>query len=352
VEEWVRRFIERFRAKKPGSETPPQQSALPIPQETGSDATTQMHTSSSGAVLGCIVVESGPDTMRGKRFVIHNRETRVGRGTTCDVVLRDPRVSREHVALVPQGSELWLVHRSATNPTFVNGQPVLDRISLHDGDRIQLAEDVMLRLESPFLPRGTPGAPRSLPQAMEDRVELEARIERDFVRDGSFLDVDVVDSYGLKSDTAPERVVVSFERFRAYIERRVTEHSGRVLNSAGDEVMAFFGRADDAVAAARGIVLGLSEFNATSNVLKRPFRARIGIDSGRCAVDLARGVAYSPILDTAGHLQKAAPTDAIMFSDATYNSLSERPSELERVAAASKQVMPAWLYRPLGTEKK
>jgi class 3 adenylate cyclase len=318
--------------------------------DIGADATTQLHTSSAGAVLGCIVVESGPDSMRGKRFVIHNRETRIGRGASCDIALRDPRVSREHIALVPDGAVVWLVHRSSTNPTFVNGEGVRDRIALHDGDRIQLAEDVLLRLESPLLPRrGDP--PRSLPQAMEERFELEARIERDFVRDGSFLDVDVVDSYGLKSQSSPERVVVSFERFRAYVERCVSESRGRILNSAGDEVMAFFPRADDALECSRVILCGLAEFNRRSNVLKRPFRARIGIDSGRCAVDLTRGVAYSPILDTAGHLQKAAPTGAVLLSDATYDALSARPTGLERVAAASKQVLPAWLYQPCPPEK-
>ena len=66
---------------------------------------------------------------------------------------------------------------------------------------------------------------------------------------------------------------------------------------------------------------------------------------------LTRGVAYSPILDTAGHLQKAAPTGAILISDATYEALTARPADLERVAAASKQVMPAWLYRPCPPEE-
>jgi class 3 adenylate cyclase len=352
----VRRFLERFRPKRkpdgPEARPPLAPSAAPLGTDLGADATTQLHTSSAGAVLGCIVVESGPESMRGKRFVIHNRETRVGRANGCDIALRDPRVSREHIALVPEGSELWLVHRSTTNPTFVNGQAVRDRVALHDGDRIQLAEEILLRLESPLLPRRSGGAaPRSLPQAMEDRIELEARIERDFVRDGSFLDVDVVDSYGLKSDTTPERVVVSFERFRSYVDQCVTAQRGRVLNSAGDEVMAFFARADDALEAGRTILCGLADFNQRQNVLKRPFRARIGIDSGRCAVDLTRGVAYSPILDTAGHLQKAAPTGAILLSDATYQALSTRPADLERVAAASKQVMPAWLYRPCPPEE-
>ena len=338
----MRRFIERFGRRRLASDdaAPP---AAPPP--AAHDATTLSFNTSNGAVLGCLIVEAGPDGLAGTRFRIQSHETRLGRGIGCDIVLRNPLISREHLALLSQGSELWLEHRSATNPTFVNGAAVLDRLALHDGDRIQVA-DVLLRLESPLLPRRSARTPRSLPQAMEDRMELEERIERDFVREGSFLDVDVVDSYGLKLDTAPERVVVSFERFRAYLERCVNERRGRVLNSAGDEVMAFFAGADDALAAAREILRGLEAFNARANVLRRPFRVRIGIDSGRCAVDLTRGVAYSSILDTAGHLQKAAPPDAIMLSDSTYEALREQRPQLQRVTAASKHVTPAWLYQP------
>ena len=51
---------------------------------------------------------------------------------------------------------------------------------------------------------------------------------------------------------------------------------------------------------------------------------RIGIHTGRSVVDLERGVAYSPVLDGAGHLQKAAPVDGFLISSATFESLERR----------------------------
>jgi class 3 adenylate cyclase len=160
---------------------------------------------------------------------------------------------------------------------------------------------------------------------MEARVALEDRIALQFVRDGSFLDVDVVESYQLKAaEERPERVVVSFERFRALVEGAVLAHGGQVLNSNGDEVMAFFTRSDDAIAAARAILAALPEWNARENLLARAFRVRIGIHHGRAALDLASGIAYGPVVSRTGHLQKAAPIDGLRISDEAYRALGDR----------------------------
>jgi class 3 adenylate cyclase len=93
--------------------------------------------------------------------------------------------------------------------------------------------------------------------------------------------------------------------------------------------MSFFRDADDSVAAARAIVTGLARFNESDNMLGRPFRVRAGIHTGRSAVDLASGVAYSPVLDAAGHLQKAAPIDGVLISEETAQELSSREGLVE-----------------------
>src|SRR5262245_49789663 len=71
-EDTVRRFLERFRGKPPAGETPP--AKPPVDQE---EATTQLRTSSAGAVLGCLVLEAAPDSMQGRRITLHQRETRI-----------------------------------------------------------------------------------------------------------------------------------------------------------------------------------------------------------------------------------------------------------------------------------
>ena len=65
------------------------------------------------------------------------------------------------------------------------------------------------------------------------------------------------------------------------------------------------------------------------NLLVTPFRFRIGIHTGRSLVDLDHGVAYSPVLDSAGHLQKLAQPDSLLISESTLEALpANLPFEL------------------------
>jgi class 3 adenylate cyclase len=275
--------------------------------------------------FGHLTVVEGPPRLLSRRFALRDVEISIGRTDGCYVAIPDQRVSRLHAQLVREGEALFLVHRSQTNQTFLNGTQVTARAALHDGDQIQLADRVILRLEAPALRREAATTGGGLREAMEARVALEDRIARQFVRDGSFLDVDVVGSYQLKAaEDRPERVVVSFERFRALVEGVVDEHGGQVLNSNGDEVMAFFAGADAALAGARAMLSRLPAWNAAENRLANDFQVRIGIHTGRSPVDLQRGVAYSPVLDGAGHLQKAAPIGGILLSRSTYDALTDR----------------------------
>jgi class 3 adenylate cyclase len=284
--------------------------------------------------FGYLTVVEGPPRLLSRRFALRDAEISIGRTESCYVAVPDQRVSRLHAKVVRDGERLLLVHCSRTNQSFVNGAPVPERAPLRDGDQIQLADRVVLRLEAPALRSDGTFAPGGLREAMEARVALEDRIALQFVRDGSFLDVDVVDSYQLKAaEERPERVVVSFERFRALVEGVVEEHSGQVLNSNGDEVMAFFEAADAALRGARAMLARLPEWNRVENRLANDFQVRIGIHTGRSAVDLERGVAYSPVLDGAGHLQKAAPVGGVLLSKATFDALAERAGLVPRGVA-------------------
>jgi len=281
--------------------------------------------------FGYLTVVDGPPRLLTRRFALRDVEVSIGRTEACYVAIPDQRVSRLHAKVVQDDERLLLVHCSRTNQSFVNGAPVADRAPLRHGDQIQLADRVVLRLEAPELRSDGTFAPGGLREAMEARVALEDRIALQFVRDGSFLDVDVVESYQLKAEEErPERVVVSFERFRALVEGAVEAHGGQVLNSNGDEVMAFFDAADAALAGGRAILGRLPEWNRLENRLANDFQVRIGIHTGRSAVDLERGVAYSPVLDGAGHLQKAAPVGGLLVSKATYEALAERAGLVPR----------------------
>jgi len=294
--------------------------------------------------LGHLMVVDGPVALHGIRFALAVGTTRIGRAEDCEVSVGEPSISRLHAVVEGLDDGLYLEHRSGTNPTFCNGEVVSERLQLFDGDELRLVERIRFRVDAPEFPRPSAADERrTLRAAMEDRVRLEAQIERDFVRTGSFVDIDVVDSYGMKTEEPrPERIVVSFERFRAFVEETIAEGGGQILNANGDEVMGFFPSADDAVHAACRFVASLPGFNEQKNELGRPFQARIGIHTGRSAVDLHSGIAYSPVLDHAGHLQKDAPIDGVLISVATREALAS-PVRLERVPAAGKRAEEAYV---------
>jgi len=277
----------------------------------------------------------GLPELEGKRFPIQADATTLGRSIQSDVRILEAGISRLHAELVWEEGELVLLQRSATNSTSVNGVPVLSRQVIESGDEILLADQVALRLEleAPPLESGeieetpTPLPPsrrRSLKEEMEEKLERDRRIEEEFSATGSFMDIDVVGSYRMKQEAPrPAHIIVAFERFRAFVERTVTEFEGQVLNSNGDELMCFFDSTLLSVRAASQILARLDVFNLNENVLPMPFRFRIGIHTGTSLVDRERGVAYSPVLDIAGHLQKLAETNGLLISRDTLEALPE-----------------------------
>jgi pSer/pThr/pTyr-binding forkhead associated (FHA) protein len=270
--------------------------------------------------LGVLRLVSGVESLRDECFRIGMGTTRLGRGDDVDVRIPEPGVSRLHAEIRVAGRGLELVHRSGTNQTFVNGLPVLERVDLEDGDMIQLADRVVLtlQLEATAPPAERGGLSGSgLSRRMEDKIDLEREIESFNVL-GSFLDVDVVESRVMKgSGEKAEHIIVSFDRFRGYVSGICEEFDGQVLNSNGDELMCFFESAASALRAGSAILERLPAFNRDSNLLGRDFRFRLGAHTGVSLVDLNAGIAYSDVLDTAGHIQKQAETNTLLVSEQT-----------------------------------
>lgn len=284
---------------------------------------------------GRLIAEKAPRKSEAMTFPVTAAVTTLGRSRASDMVFSDPGVSRNHAEIVKKGSDLVLHSRSDSNPTHLNGIAIEQPTILANGDKIQLSDQAIIRVEiredSPFdtvtsqpVGQESSRSARGLVEHVEERVKLDEQIERDFSVEGSFLDVDVVDSYGLKADTnRPEHIVVSFERFRSYVGKIIAEHSGYVLTSNGDELMCYFPNPMDAVTAASKTLQRLDHFNESENKLSLPFRFRIGIHTGRSLVDLDQGVAYSPVLDVAGHLQKLADHNGLLISEKTMEALPE-----------------------------
>lgn len=305
-----------------------------------------------------LVLERGVDGAEGTRFWLEPPQCRIGRGQDSEVVIDLRAVSRLHAEIEWEGDVLFLVHRSSVNQTLLNGSPVQDRAEIIPGDEIQLADRVRLRLEVDRPKLGDTGesAPEPVSQLMDpEKTSLQVRMEEKILRDqeieekyavqGSFLDVDVVGSYGMKNQSnRPEHIIVSFERWRAWMGDLITEFGGMVLNSNGDELMCFFESTPMCVDAGSAILDRLDAFNAEQNVLPTPFRLRIGIHTGSSLVDRKRGVAYSEVLDVAGHLQKDADENGLLISQSTFEALGDA-SSFSEAGRLERENIPTYRLR-------
>jgi Rieske Fe-S protein len=79
-----------------------------------------------------------------QEIVLVKPEMTVGRSSGCDIVLQSPTVSRVHARIVQQNAGCLLIPVGARHNTFVNDEFVSQPRLLHDGDRIQLANERMV----------------------------------------------------------------------------------------------------------------------------------------------------------------------------------------------------------------
>lgn len=83
----------------------------------------------------CLYVVRGP--CAGTLYEVRRR-TVVGREPSCDIVLPDESVSREHAMFIDDGTTLTIADVASTNGTLVNGTMIEGPTALTVGDRISL----------------------------------------------------------------------------------------------------------------------------------------------------------------------------------------------------------------------
>ena len=83
-----------------------------------------------------LIGQTGP--LKGERWIL-NRPLTIGREVTCEVVIPDRQVSRFHARLTPTQNGIVLEDLGSKNGVHRNGTPVLGKITLQDGDTVQIA---------------------------------------------------------------------------------------------------------------------------------------------------------------------------------------------------------------------
>lgn len=84
--------------------------------------------------------------LAGQQIELSATETTIGR-VKGDIVVPDPRISKEHARIIREGDVFYVQDLDSRNRTFVNGQPVKQRVALQDGDRISIGKicDLLFR---------------------------------------------------------------------------------------------------------------------------------------------------------------------------------------------------------------
>ncbi len=134
-----------------------------------------------------LIVRTGPNP--GSAFDIVKERTLMGRDVTCDVVIGDAEVSREHARLTRTPGGYVVEDLGSTNGTFVNGERIMAPRVLNSGDLVGLSENVTLTFsstspESAATMMSTSASPQTVPQA---RRRQSRRLLRHLPRHRSML---------------------------------------------------------------------------------------------------------------------------------------------------------------------
>jgi sigma-B regulation protein RsbU (phosphoserine phosphatase) len=93
----------------------------------------QSHHSSGSGVFPALVFVQGSEQ---KNIVLNRTPFTVGRKVDKDLVIADPRVSRDHAQIMQEGHEFFIEDLGSKHGTFVNGERI-QRQKLERGDRLE-----------------------------------------------------------------------------------------------------------------------------------------------------------------------------------------------------------------------
>lgn len=145
------------------------------------------------------------------------------------------------------------------------------------------------------------------------------------------LNADVVGYSKLMSDDF-ESTTETMDKYRRLVDAKVAESSGILIDFVGDNFMAVFDTARDAVQTAIAITTEIERANIDIANIRR-VRFRMGIDLGE--VTISDGRYFGDVLNIASRIQAIAPQGGLCISGPVYRELDE----------------PALRFRPMGPQR-
>jgi sigma-B regulation protein RsbU (phosphoserine phosphatase) len=121
-------------------------------------------------------LQTGPH--KGERYRLVKDRTVIGRHPACEIVLDASAVSRQHAVLTRQGSETVVEDLRSRNGTFVNGQQLIGKRVLFDGDELMICDQKLVFWSNspPSADRVEIGAETGLLQGFEESDASDSKI--------------------------------------------------------------------------------------------------------------------------------------------------------------------------------
>lgn len=164
-----------------------------------------------------------------------------------------------------------------------------------------------------------------------DRVQGDNTGAKPRILDLSILYMDVVDFTGFSEKNSPQAVVKLLNDLFGICDVITRECYGDIDKFIGDAIMATFNDANDAIHSAEKILqTGIPELNKQRiEHGEMPLSIRIGINSGLVmqgdigTIDRKDLTVIGDAVNIAARVEKAAPSDKLLISEATLSRLSE-----------------------------
>lgn len=128
--------------------------------------------------------------MAGKHWLVDKDVVTLGRDDTCDIVIPIRQISRQHIRLIRQGPNDYLLEDlESKNGTWLNGNRVEGTRQLSYGDEIHVALKVHIQFTEPGMTApATHNLPKVIPTSADKRrMHLDTETRQVFI-DGQELD--------------------------------------------------------------------------------------------------------------------------------------------------------------------
>ncbi len=163
-----------------------------------------------------LIAQTGP--LNGQRWLLKD-DVIIGRDDSCNVIIQDRQVSRYHARFITLPQGVQLEDLGSKNGTHVNGQPIVEPVTLQDGDVIQvaLAQQFIYMSSDSTIPLEL--ARQKPPEVLstQTKLRLEKRSRRVWIGDTELLPPLSVSQYQLLEVLYdnPGRVVTRAELIQA-----------------------------------------------------------------------------------------------------------------------------------------